>query len=414
MIYDILLSFFVLGSLPKILKKKQKFLLSERFGNDPPVAKEGRRRIWIHGVSVGEIKAAKPLVELLYKEEPSIQILITTATQTGLDEAKRSLSKADLFRIFPLDFSWIMKRWIGSFRPDQLIFIEGDLWPNLMSIAQKKDVQTALVSGKLSERSFRRLSWFRPLARRLYGSLDTLCVQSEEHAMRFQMLLGKKTHITGNLKLDASVSPIDRKQARELFSLHSKQIAITISCTHDPEEEELIDSLLPLFITHPDLVLLLAPRHPHRFEKVADILREKKLSFCKFGDTRTEESVVLIDQMGRLGVCYAASAIAIIGGSFSSKKGGHNLFEPCLYSCPVFFGPHIHLQKEISSLILHHHLGCSVSSSELADQIKQQLPFLKEFRERILSKSNQFQGCSKKTLELLLKKRGSCDGKNRR
>lgn len=402
MIYDLFLALFVLIAAPKILwqkimGKKRFCSLTDRFGKNPPHGKEGRR-IWIHAVSVGEIKAAQPFLHLLRQSEPDACILVTMTTATGYDEARRTLGKADLFRFFPLDFSWIMRRWIRTFSPDLLLFIEGDIWPNLIAEAKQAGVKTALLSGKMSERSLRRLRFFPFLARRLYGSLDALCVQNEEHRRRFFSLVKRPIAITGNLKLDIQATSIDPQIARSRFALAPGQVAVTLSCTHAPEEKELLVEMLLLWEQLPDLVLLLAPRHPERFEAVAVILRQMGLSFCRFEEKRKDERVILVDAMGQLPICYAASSIAIVAGSFSSKVGGHNILEPLFYGCPVLFGPEMQKQREFAELAVASGAGWQISSKELSKTLCEKISIRETLQEKAQLASALERGSAERTL----------------
>lgn len=407
MIYDLLLALFIAGFLPKLLWQKvhgKRFCtLRERFGSAPPFGKSGKRKIWMHAVSVGEVKAAQPLLRQLRQADPTACILVTTCTMAGLEEARRMLSEADLFRILPLDFSWIMRSWIRSFGPDLLLFIEGDIWPNLVHLAKKAGVKTALVSGKISERSAKRLRTFSFLAKRLYGELDLLAVQHQGYKERFESFLKRPIEISGNLKLDLPVVAMDAGAARAHFSLAPSQLAVTLSCTHAPEEKELLDALKPLWEERPDLILFLAPRHPERFREVMQILKKAKIPFCQWGDVRCGEKVVLINAMGQLPICYAASSLAIVAGSFSSQIGGHNVFEPILYGCPVLFGPHMQSQRELCRLALECGAGWQVSVSEIAAAISSMLQNADLHREQAKRAAALRRGSAKLTHDLLEK-----------
>lgn len=364
-----ILVLFILISLPKILWQsyflKKKFpTLKERFGFFAP-EKKGELRIWIHAVSVGEVKAAEPLIAALSKKNPTF--LITTATLAGKEEALRSHPHA-VVKIMPLDFSVIMRRWLKIFAPHYLLFIEGDLWPNLLREAKRRKIKTALVSGKISERSVRRFLWVPAIARSLFGSVDYLCVQSEEQRSRFAKLTDRLIHVTGNLKLEAVLKPVDPTAIREQFKL-GKESVITIASTHAPEEDELLD----IFSQIPELIIFLAPRHPERFQEVAALLEKKRLAFCRWNQKRKEESIILVDVMGQLSQCFAVSALALVAGSFSSRVGGHNIWEPCSYGCPVLFGPHMHAQKELVELILQAGAGKQVELSEIVSVVEKEL-----------------------------------------
>ena len=294
MIYNIFLTFFAISMAPKMAwqvwrKGKKVPSLRERFGMDPPISPDNAsRRVWVHAVSLGEMKAAEPLIREIILQDPAVAILVTTATATGFGEAQQQMPGQVTVRYLPLDFSWIMHRWVKSFEPDLLIFVEGDIWPNLLREARRQHTKTALVSGKISEKSAKRFRVFRKLAQHLF-SLDLLSVQNEEHRNRFEMFVDGPIEISGNLKLDIQPAPVDPAQIRRRFSLGAEERAIALTCTHAPEEKELLAALRPLWNTIPDLVIFLAPRHPERFGDVAQLLQQMRIPFCRWEGSRTQE-----------------------------------------------------------------------------------------------------------------------------
>jgi len=378
MIYDCILAIGCLIFLPKVLKRK----LRQRFGRDiPPL----RNAIWIHAVSVGEVKSAKGLVEKLKVD--GFSILVTTGTATGQEEAKRSL-RADAYAFLPLDFSWIMRRWVRTLKPQALIFVESDFWYNLLKEAKKAGVKTVLVSGKLSPKSARRFKLLRPLASKLFSLFDTILVQTELHQSRFAPFA--KTQIGGNLKLDAAPLPVDPKWASYFQGFN-----ILISCTHAPEENDILDALESIEGT-----LYLAPRHPERYSEVAALLASKNIPFCRWSQF-TPSRVILIDSMGLLPIFYTHCDLAIVAGSFSSRIGGHNILEPCLYGTPVLFGPHMHQQTELAHLILATGAGRQVALPNLAQAIRDYAQNPQSLREGARQVTAQCRGTLDKTYEYL-------------
>lgn len=406
MIYNILIALFAICMCPKMIWQivcngKKVPRLNDRLGFDPPMGVGEGRRIWVHAVSVGEMKAAQPLALELLNSDSALRLLITTSTATGYEEARRSFTDRAMVRYFPLDFSWTMRRWVRSFKPSLLIFVEGDIWPNLLREARRFQAKTALVSGKISERSVRRFRFFSSLARALFGSLDLLCVQNEEFRDRFAQFFFRPIPISGNLKLDIEPLSLDPAAIRRRFSLIDGQKAITISCTHAPEEKELLAALRPLWDCIPDLVIFLAPRHPERFEAVASILHQMKISFCRWNEKRNQEPLILVDAMGQLPNCYCVSSAAIVAGSFSSRKGGHNILEPCLYGCPVLFGPHMHAQKEFAKIALQNGVGQQVSDDMLASTLLEWFESQASLRANAMRLIEKNRGSTHRTLQLL-------------
>ena len=328
----------------------------------------GKAVIWIHGVSVGEIKSSQSLFHSLRQSHPNAFFLITTTTETGQAEAKRSLPEADAVAYLPIDIPWLVAAWARALKPHLFLLIESDFWPFLLRAIRKVGGKIVLVSGKMSERSARRFRFFSILSKKLFSLFDLICVQNEEHYSRFLPLVSNpgSLQIAGNIKFDIKPQAVDIEYWRNLLQPAPQTIAIT--CTHEAEEEMLLDLLYP----QTEFFFLLAPRHPHRFATVAQLLDRRNIPYCRWTrleERRGGERVILVDAMGKLSICYALSRLAVLGGSFV-PIGGHNLLEPCQYGAPVLFGPHMHTQKELVSLVLASGAGRQVSSSQIASEIQ--------------------------------------------
>ncbi len=296
-IYDLILFFFTL-----FVSIKKPHHLRRIFGKVPDP--KGKEVVWIHAVSVGEAKSIQSLFRSLRTVYPHLFFLVTTTTATGQAEAVRSLPTADAFAFLPIDLQCIVNRWAKKLHPKLFILVETDFWPNLLSAIKKTGGKTVLVSGKLSERSAKGFATFHFFARKLFCRLDLLLLQNEEHAERFRPFVDPaRIHIGGNLKLDYCPTQVDVSSYRQKIAL--TEPAITLACTHAPEEEELLDRL-PL----DRFFLFLVPRHPERFEEVAQILEKKKISYFRWSrlsERRGGERVLLIDAMGLLPICYSLS-----------------------------------------------------------------------------------------------------------
>lgn len=349
---------YLLAIAPKLFwdriskgKKHPAFL--QRLGKSLP--RTEKPLIWIHAVSVGEVKAAQPIFRELRRQEPKAFFLITTTTATGQSEAKRSLSEADAFAYLPLDFTWVVRRWVSKLNPKMFILVESDFWPHLLAALRANKTYIALVSGKMSDRSALRFSWVPFFAKKLFSYFDAICVQNEEQYRNFLPFITDLTrlHITGNLKFDMEPEAISQ-------TLTLPQPVITISCTHALEEELLLNAL-----KGGHWFIILAPRHPERFEEVAQLLHSKNIPFSRWTEQKLHGQVLLVDTMGQLPICYTHSRLAIVGGSYVNHIGGHNLLEPCLYGTPVFFGPHTHGQTEFASSILASGAGVRVPIEQL-------------------------------------------------
>lgn len=380
------------------LKKGKKHPgLFQRLGFHLPPSPSQEMVIWIHAISVGEIKAAQPLFKELKKKYPDAFFLITCVTATGLAEAERSFSEANAILFHPIDFKWVVRRWLRCFHPSTYLLIETDFWPNLLSALKERGSKVILASGKISERSTRRLSFVPFFAKKLFSHFDLLLLQNEEYKKRFlRFSIPENIYVTGNLKLDLNPQKIDSSFIKEKLSFSNP--VITISCTHDPEEEMLLDIL-----KEEPLTIFLAPRHPERFDEVAKLLLKRKIPFIRFseiGSIGQAPSVILVDAMGKLPICYSLSRLTIVGGSFIERVGGHNVLEPCFYGTPVLFGPYMHSQKEFASRVLEAQAGRQETLEELPKALKTIL-FDEEMKRAAGSLLENCRGATSNTISFL-------------
>lgn len=374
--YNLCLAILALFALPKLLWQwgvlgKYRESLRARLGFSLPnfIPKKGQQVIWLHAVSMGETRALVPLFHLIRNACPNAAIVISTTTETGHAEAKRSMPQAQAHFFLPLDFSWIIRRLLNHIRPTTLILCESDFWYHLLKIAKEKQVLITLVNGKISERSCRRFQKVPFFTRRIFGNFDVLCVQSERHRERF-LTLGispEKIHVTGNLKLDASpqkMSIVESQALKERLGIQEQ--VLVIGSTHAPEEELILSALQSVWEKLPHLKVLIVPRHPERFTEVANLFQQKKIPFQRFSQEKNHNHrLILIDAMGLLTQCYQIANLAFVGGSFVSHVGGHNIFEPVLYGVPTLFGPHLHSQLDLRELVLNAQAGKETSLDEL-------------------------------------------------
>lgn len=366
LIYDFALLLVTCLNLPKylweiVVKRKHRQSFLEKLGLQiPDIFLPEGMKIWIHSISVGETKAVAPLIETLRHQYPQASLVISTTTETGYAEAKRSMPGLDHYFYLPLDFSWTMKKLTKRINPHLLVLVESDFWYNLITCNQN----VVLVNGKLSKKSLSRFKLAPFFARRLFGHFKLLCVQSERYAHRFEQvgIPPSKIVVTGNLKFDQPFPHIDKARWKRDLGICEGDKVVTLGSTHEPEEEMLL-SILEKF---PEFKILLVPRHPERFDAVAHLLERKGYSFARFSDHRPKnEKIILIDAMGVLGACYQISDIAIVGGSYVSHVGGHNIFEPAALGVPVFFGPHMESQKDLVEIVTSSGAGKQVPLIEL-------------------------------------------------
>ncbi len=383
-LYSTVLFFYALCILPKFLWQrivlgKYRETIAQRFGFHLPQLNlnAGQKVLWIHAVSMGETRAVIPLCQLLAKQFPEMAIVISSTTETGYAEAKRSMPEANAHFFLPLDFSWIIQRTLNHFKPSYLILVEGDVWYHLLSLAKKLGLKIFYVNGKISERSAKRFSYISSFARRLYSYFDVLCVQSELYASRFRSLgiPSDQLIVTGNMKLDASpkrLTDVELDHIRSELGIKATDRLLVIGSTHEPEEEWLLSALDSVWKRIPTLKVVIVPRHPERFAHVTAMLRKRGVETISYSQRQQKtgaEQVILIDAMGLLNTCYQLADIAIVAGTFVSHVGGHNLFEPTLFHVPVLFGPHVHNQPNLQQLILEAKAGKQVTLEEVPQAV---------------------------------------------
>lgn len=409
--YNGALLLFVLVSFPKWLweavrYRKHRRSLLEKIGFKIPAfhfTKTGPR-IWVHSISVGETKAAQPLIDRLHEKYQSASIVVSTVSETGQEEARRIIKSADHIFFFPLDFSWIIKKLMRAIKPDLLILVEGDFWFNLIDLAPR----VALVNGKISEKSLARFKKVRFFSNKLFHKIELLCVQSHRFAERFRALHVNPSRIvvTGNLKFDQPFPHIDKMLWREKLSLEPSDRVLTIGSTHEHEEKMLLQTIAPLMQKYPTLKILVVPRHPERFAQVATILEKLGIDFDIFTNPvkNPHRRIVLVDAMGVLSACYQLSELAIVGGSFISTVGGHNIFEPAALGVPVLFGPSMYSQKDLVDIVTQAGAGRQVTLDTLETTLNEFLAYPSEAMRRSgLQLAEEMHGATTRTLEALSK-----------
>ncbi|MBH0202650.1 MAG: 3-deoxy-D-manno-octulosonic acid transferase [Nitrospira sp.] len=314
--------------------------------------------IWIHAVSLGEVVAAAPLVKALYERHPEYRYIVTTVTETGREAVEQRLGGIAEHRYAPLDFSWAVAGMVRRLRPLLYVFVETELWPNLLWTLRKQDVPSVLVNGRLSSRSFGRQDL--PLIRSFYRSILqtlTLCLmQSDRDRQRIVALGAEPTRVqvTGNIKFDQPLPDVRLDESlRRSFGLDEDEQLILAGSTHAGEEELLVSAYRHIVKTHPTTVLMLAPRHIERAERVETMLREAGCAVQRRSRIQEKHSgprVIILDTRGELSRAYREAVVAFVGGTLV-PVGGHNLLEPAVWGTPVMFGPYTDHCAEVAALL---------------------------------------------------------------
>ncbi len=320
------------------------------------------RPIWVHAVSVGEVMAAHPLVRELKKKYPDTKLIMSTVTVTGNYTALQRVPEADAVFFFPFDYPWIVRRVISRINPLIVLVAETELWPNFFRELKRSGIPSAVINGRISPHSFRNYMKLRRFFSFVFSHVNLFCMQSTEDAARILEIGAPegRVKVTGNLKFDQKMPAITSSPV----SLPSGSKVITAGSTHRGEEEALLEVFRRLREKFPKLILILAPRHPERFDEVEGIVSRAGYDCqrrTKFRDPVRD--VLLLDTIGELRSFYAVCDIAFVGGSLV-KVGGHNLLEPAAMKKPVIFSRYMFNFKEISEALMSAGGGILVKDKE--------------------------------------------------
>jgi 3-deoxy-D-manno-octulosonic-acid transferase len=324
--------------------------LPERRG-ESAIARPDGPLVWLHGASVGEMLSILPLIDRIRERDNTV--LVTAGTVTAAELAERRLPPGVIHQFAPLDLPQFVARFLDHWRPNLALFVESDLWPNLIMAGADRDIPLILINGRVSERSFQR--W--RLAPRTIGALlsrfDLCLAQSAEDAARYAGLGAPRYITTGNLKLDVPAPPADATRLWQLQAAVGTRPVIAATSTHPGEETELVEVHRRLKHSFPGLLTILVPRHPDRGAGIAGIARQAGLKFAQrsLGELPDRDTEIYVaDTLGELGVIYRIAPIVFIGGSLVGH-GGQNPIEAAKLGAAILHGPHVWNFAEIYSAL---------------------------------------------------------------
>ena len=347
-IYNLLSLISFIAYLPWLLFKKgpenRLQYLKERLG----ISEYTNADIWVHAVSVGEVMAALPFLTSLKKEFPAIKIVLSTATYTGQKIAREKFPSADRTMYIPWDTWLTISKAVRTIKPKIFITIETELWPALFSTLKKNGSRIVLLNGRISPESFKGYKLIKPFMKKVLSYLDFIYMQGETDAERIVTIGAdkKKAGIMGNFKFDIE---LDKKESVNWMDGVKGKILLAGS-THKGEEEIVLDAYEEVKKSFPDLKLILAPRHPERFNEAEEILKRRNLNSIRRTDFTVDSSqftvhsqqtdIILLDTIGELSRLFSKADVTFIGGSLL-PFGGHNILEPAYWGKPSIFGPHM-------------------------------------------------------------------------
>jgi 3-deoxy-D-manno-octulosonic-acid transferase len=318
--------------------------LGERLGSSPYM--QPGVAIWVHGASVGEIRAAAPLINALHRLHPERPLLVTSFTGSGRRQARQLFGDRAVVSLMPYDLPFFVSRWFNCTQPVLAVIMETEIWPNLYAACAKRRIPLLLMSARMSERSFLRYQRYASLVRGALRQATVIAAQSAVDAARFRLLGADEARLSvlGNLKFDLSVSDDALSAGAALrIRLFGNAAVWVAGSTREGEEALLLDAFRQVLQHQPDTVLVLAPRHPERAAAVAAFATTAGFTCRRLtaGEQRMATGeVLLVDVLGQLIRFYAAGDVAFVGGTLV-PVGGHNLLEPAALGLPVLAGPHL-------------------------------------------------------------------------
>jgi len=311
--------------------------------------------IWVHAVSLGEVLAVSGLVEQMRRSFPQHRVLLSTTTDTGQELARKRCGEENVF-YFPLDFAFAIRSYLRALRPELVVLAETEFWPNFLRLAHASGARIAVVNARISDRSLPRYRRFQWALRRMLQHVDLLLAQTADNSARLHSIGADaaRIQVTGNLKFDVSLPPpppIVNSLRRSLAAEGAGPVLVCGS-TVDDEEPPLLKAFENLRVAHPHAVMILAPRHPERFDEVAILIQQLGIPFVRRSQWQAQPlagGVFLVDTIGELAALYALADVAFVGGSLV-PRGGHNIIEPAQHGVAIVTGNHTENFRDIVAL----------------------------------------------------------------
>ncbi|MDG6894996.1 lipid IV(A) 3-deoxy-D-manno-octulosonic acid transferase [Volucribacter amazonae] len=338
-IQPIIIFFMLIRSL-KSPKYRQR--LGERYGCYHHIQPPKPEGIIIHAASVGEVIAATPLVKRIQQQYPDLAITFTTVTPTGSDRVMSAFGQQVKHIYLPYDLPFVIKRFIDFVQPKLCIVIETEIWPNLIRQLRQRHIPFMIANARLSPRSAKRYGWVKTRFQNILKDIELIAAQDRISGERYLQLgyPDQRLKLTGNIKYDLTISPHLQDKINGLKTLWGDRLVWVAGSTHDGEDEIILQAHQQLLTQYPDLLLILVPRHPERFNVVAELVEKMGFNYCRRSKNilpNAKIQVVLGDTMGELMLLYGLADVAFVGGSLV-KHGGHNPLEPLAFKCPIISG----------------------------------------------------------------------------
>lgn len=391
LLYNILWHLAIPFILLRLLWRSRKNIgyrksLLERFAIYPkkifsPNLYENNDIVWVHAVSLGEVVGITPLVKTLLRQNLAKHVVFTTMTPTGMTQMKKTFQNDEYFSTVtclyvPYDYTWAINKFIETFQPKYLLIMETELWPNLLHVTHKKNIPIFLINARLTEKSFASYYKIRKFMASMLDKIDLIFAQSVKDAEFFIKLGANPAKVmnTGNIKFDFKLSMTleeDAKKLYEKFSMQDRPIWVVAS-THEHEEEIVLEAFKIVQQKIPQVLLILVPRHPERFNEVTNLCQKYGFNVIRYSQNQSVNSATNIfigDVMGKLLEFYSIANVAFVGGSLV-PVGGHNILEPALCKVPVIVGSYTQTLADIMTVFMENQaVLCVKDGVELADTV---------------------------------------------
>ncbi|MFH2061249.1 MAG: 3-deoxy-D-manno-octulosonic acid transferase [Pseudomonadota bacterium] len=395
-LYKILTAFVFILVLPilpllYLFSKKRRASLAPRLGFSTGLLPgiKTKKRIWIHALSVGEVKSAVPLVKALKETKKNVEIIFTASTQTGFEMATTLFlneSLVDQVAYFPFDLGFSIRRIHQRINADAVVIVETDVWPNFLYEMNKINIPVVLINARLSKRSLNGYLKFKPFVHLFFSFLTRIMAQTALDKERYQKLGidHKKIVVTGNIKFDQLFEKMDSiaiQKLKQQLGIRKKDEVVLAGSTHEGEEKILLSWFKKVSQRTDTVKLVIAPRNPQRSMMLNKTFLSEKILSALMSEpdlTETHPKVIFVDKMGELSRLYAICDLAFVGGSLVDE-GGHNPLEPAVYAKPVLIGPDMSDFTEISKLLINGGGTIMVDSDK---RLEEQLNILLNNRER--------------------------------
>jgi len=370
--------------------KEDNSRIGERLGQ-PSLPRPSSQLVWCHGASVGEATSLIPLIKFILSEF-NVKVLLTTGSSTSGKLVAGRLPVGAIHQYMPMD----RRAWVGSFldhwTPELVIWVESELWPNMLNEIRRKGLPAVLINGRLSERSFRRWRWARKTVKQLLSTFQLTVSQSLNDGIRFRRLGSDNVIVSENLKFGATNLPVIASELEAMQQQIGTRPVWLAASTHAGEEEIVLDTHCRLSSSIPNLLTIIAPRHPKRGKEIIELATRKNLRISRRSEDNNiggGEHVHLVDTLGELGLFYSVSPIVFMGKSLT-MHGGQNILEPARHHCAIIHGPNMDNFQEIASEMLNKKASLEVADGEELYATTKELLFDAQHQNRLAQRANAY------------------------